>query len=49
MKWEFHPEALEEYREATLYYAERDPALALRFVEAVEEAIRRILESPKRL
>ena len=26
-----------------LYYAERDPALALRFVEAVEDAIRRIL------
>jgi len=48
MRWEFHPEALEEYREATLYYTERDPALALRFVEAVEDAIRRILESPER-
>src|SRR5881628_2824519 len=31
-----------------LYYAERDPALALRFVEAVEDAIRRILEAPER-
>lgn len=49
MKWDFHPEALEEYHEAALYYAERDPALALRFVEAVEDAIRRILESPERL
>lgn len=48
MRWEFHPQALEEYREATLYYAERDPALATRFVEAVEDAIRRILESPER-
>lgn len=48
MRWEFHPEALEEYREATLHYAERDPALALRFVEAVEDAIRRIVESPER-
>lgn len=48
MKWEFHPQALEEYREATIYYAERDPSLALRFVEAVEDAIRRILESPER-
>ena len=48
MRWEFHPEALEEYREATLYYVERDPALALRFVEAVEDAIRRILEAPER-
>ena len=48
MRWEFHPQALEEYREATLYYAERDPPLATRFVEAVEDAIRRILESPER-
>ena len=48
MRYEFHPEALDEYQEATLYYAERDPALALRFVEAVEDAIRRILEAPER-
>ncbi|NJD68064.1 MAG: plasmid stabilization protein [Candidatus Methylomirabilota bacterium] len=48
MRWEFHPEALEEYRKATLHYAERDPSLATRFVEAVEDAIRRILESPER-
>jgi plasmid stabilization system protein ParE len=46
MRWEFHPEALEEYHEATLYYAERDEALALRFMRAVEDAIRRILEAP---
>ena len=48
MSYRFHPEALEEYQQATLYYAERDPALALRFVEAVEDAIRRILEAPQR-
>ncbi len=48
MRWGFHPEAMEEYRETTLYYAERDPVLALRFVEAVEDTIRRILESPER-
>lgn len=48
MTYRFHPEALEEYRKATLYYAERDPALALRFVEAVENAIRRIIEIPQR-
>jgi toxin ParE1/3/4 len=46
VRWEFHPEALEEYQEAALYYAERDPAVALRFVEAIEDAIRRILGSP---
>jgi plasmid stabilization system protein ParE len=48
MRYEFHPEALEEYEEAALYYAERDPGLALRFIETVEEAIRRILEAPTR-
>ena len=48
MKWDFHPEALEEYREAALYYAERDPALALKFLDTVEDAIRRIVESPER-
>ena len=48
MRYEFHPEALEEYREAAVYYAERDPELALRFVEAIEEAIQRIIEAPSR-
>lgn len=48
MKWDFHPEALEEYREAALYYAERDPTLALKFLDTVEDAIRRIIESPER-
>ena len=46
MRWEFHPEALQEYQEAARYYAERDPHVALRFVGAVEDAIRRILEFP---
>jgi toxin ParE1/3/4 len=46
VRWEFHPEALQEYQEATRYYAERDPQLALRFVEAVEDAIHRIVEMP---
>jgi len=48
MRYEFHPEALEEYDEAALWYGEREPALALRFIEAVEDAIRRILEAPTR-
>jgi plasmid stabilization system protein ParE len=46
VRWEFHPEALQEYHEATLYYADRDPALAPRFVEAVEDAIGRIMDAP---
>ncbi len=48
MKYEFHPEALAEYEEAALYYAERDPVVGRRFVAAVEDAVDRILESPAR-
>ena len=48
MRYEFHPEARQEYDEAALRYAEREPALALRFVEAVEDAIRRVVEAPTR-
>ena len=39
MNFEFHPEALEEYQEASRYYAERDPQLARRFIQSVEDAI----------
>lgn len=39
MRYEFHQEALEEYGEATLWYAERDLKLAFRFIDAVEEAV----------
>jgi toxin ParE1/3/4 len=48
MKYEFHPEALEDYQAATNWYAERGTALALQFVAAVEEAIGRVSEAPKR-
>ena len=48
MRYEFHPEALEEYDEAALWYGEREPALALRFIEAVEDAIGWIPEAPTR-
>ena len=48
MRYEFHPDALAEYEAAALYYAERDPAVAQRFVAAVEDAIDRILDSPTR-
>lgn len=48
MTYRFHPEALGEYQEAARYYAKRDPALGLRFIEAVEDAINRILEAPER-
>ena len=48
MRYEFHPEALEEYNEAALRYAGQELQLALRFIDAVEDAIRRILEAPTR-
>ena len=44
MNFEFHPEALEEYQEASRYYAERDPQLARRFIQSVEDAIGRRVE-----
>jgi len=48
MRYEFHPEALDEYEAAARWYGEREPGLGKRFVEAVEDAIERILEAPNR-
>src|SRR5256712_13033936 len=48
MRWDFHPEALEEYESAASYYAERDTELQLRFIESIENSIERILEAPTR-
>ncbi len=48
MRYEFHPEALEEYNEAGFYYARKEPGLDLRFIISVENAIERILEEPLR-
>jgi len=48
MRYEFHPEALNEFREAANWYNEREPLLALRFVDEVESTIRRVLDEPKR-
>lgn len=48
MKYAFHPEALEEYRQATLWYESRDQRAALNFVASIEEAIKRIVDAPQR-
>jgi len=48
MTYSFHPAALEEYRQAAEYYAGKQPGLEWRFIEAVEEAVRRINEAPLR-
>ena len=38
MRYEFHPEALEEYDEAGHYYARQQPGLDLRFILCIEKA-----------
>ena len=48
MRYEFHPEALEEYGEATRWYAERELALAFRFIDSVEDAVSRVVKAPTR-
>ena len=48
MRYEFHPEALAEYDEAACYYKQQHAGLELRFIEAVEEAIRSITADPRR-
>jgi ParE toxin of type II toxin-antitoxin system, parDE len=48
MRYEFHPQALHEYREAAKWSNEREPLLALRFVDEVESTIRRVLDDPAR-
>ncbi len=48
MRFEFHPQALDEYREAGHYYARQQPGLDLRFIVCIEEAIASILEYPYR-
>jgi len=48
MRYEFHPEALEEFEEAAHYYADCQDGLELRFVAAVASVIRRIVQAPQR-
>ena len=48
MKYAFHPAALEEYRQTTRWYADREQRVARQFVASVEDAIARIVEAPLR-
>lgn len=48
MKYAFHPEALAEYAEAVRYYAEQRAEVAQAFINAVEDTIYQIRESPTR-
>ena len=47
MKFEFHPEALQEYEVAIDYYLQINKKLANLFVNEIEKKIKIILERPK--
>jgi toxin ParE1/3/4 len=48
MKYKFHPGALEEYREAVIWYANREQELGHQFIAHIEDAIHRVVETPTR-
>ncbi len=48
MKYVFHPDALTEYSEAVQYYLQQQKDLAQSFINAIENTIYRIRESPNR-
>ncbi|MBW4645788.1 MAG: type II toxin-antitoxin system RelE/ParE family toxin [Goleter apudmare HA4340-LM2] len=48
MKYVFHPQALSEYAEAVQYYTGNRAELGQAFIDAVEEAVNRIRQSPTR-
>ena len=48
MKFRFHPEARAEYLSAAKFYHQRQPGVEVRFIEAIEEAIRKVVASPHR-
>ena len=48
MRYVSHPEALTEYAEAVKYYAEQRVEVAQAFINAIEDAVFRIRESPTR-
>ena len=48
MRYEFHPDALDEYEDAACFYADRQDGLELRFIASVESAFRQVSEAPMR-
>lgn len=48
MRFEFHPDALEEYGRAASHYTQQQEGLQHRFIEQVELTIRRIQNDPER-
>ena len=48
MKYVFYAEALTEYADAVQYYTEQRIEIAQAFIDAIEDAVYRIRESPTR-
>lgn len=48
MRYAFHPEALSEYAEAVQYYTQQRAEVVQAFINAIEDAVYRIRESPTR-
>lgn len=48
MRYAFHPEALTEYAKAVQYYVEQWVEVAQAFIDAIEDTVYRIRESPTR-
>ncbi len=48
MKYEFHPEALDEFEAAAHYYAGCQTGLGQRFIASVESSLQLLAESPTR-
>lgn len=48
MRYEFHPEARIEFREAIAFYRSCQTGLERRFVDAVQTAVRHVCEAPER-
>jgi len=44
MRYEFHPEALEEYQEAARYYEDCQSGLGQCFIDSIDYAISRIID-----
>ncbi len=42
----FHPEALSEYRAASIWYEEQQEGLGIRFEKTIDNKIRQILQNP---
>jgi len=48
MRYKFHPDALEEYREAAIWYANREEEVAHQFIASIEDTVHRVVETPNR-